>query len=50
MYPEQFRRSDADGRDLVTHTAMTGDYDPAVREIFDEPRFTMGWWDGIVVA
>ena len=50
MWLEQFRRSDADRRDLVTREAMTGDYDTTIRGIFAEPRFDMGWWDGRVVA
>ena len=50
MWLEQFRSSDADRRDLVTREAMTGDYDTTIREIFAEPRFDMGWWDGQAVA
>jgi hypothetical protein len=50
MWLEQFRSSDADRRDLVTREAMTGDYDATIREIFAEPRFDMGWWDGQAVA
>ena len=40
----QFRRSDADRRDLVTREAMTGDYDTTMRGIFAESRFDMVWW------
>ena len=50
VWPGQFRSSDADRRDLVTREAMTGDYDTTIREIFAEPRFDMGWWDGQAVA
>ena len=50
MWLEQFRRSDADRRDLVTREAMTGDYDTTIREIFAEPRFDMAFWGDTEVA
>lgn len=42
---EQFRRGDADRRELVCAQASSGVYRSTRRGLFGEPRFEMGYWE-----
>jgi transposase-like protein len=42
---EQFRHGAADMRGLVSREALHGGYETTVREMFDEPRFQMEYWE-----
>lgn len=42
---EQFRRGDADRRELACAQAASGTYSSTVRDLFAEPRFDMGYWE-----
>lgn len=44
-WTEQFRSSAADARELVSREALSGGYETTVREIFNEPRFQMEYWE-----
>ena len=44
-WSEQFRRGDADRRELACREARSGTYSTSVRDIFAEPRLFMGYWE-----
>ena len=45
MWEVQFRASDARWDELTTREAMTGTYEARVSTIFNEPRFSMSYWE-----
>jgi len=45
MWTTQFRASDARWDELTTREAMTGTYEARVSTIFNEPRFSMSYWE-----
>ena len=45
VWEVQFRASDARWDELTTREAMTGTYEARVSTIFNEPRFSMSYWE-----